>query len=95
MAQRRSSPSTSGSMVGVRRGRPRRRGALRADPTVLATILASLSLRERLVVCLTYADGLSIAEIAAVLDTGVAEVDRILRNVVERVGLVVGRSASA
>lgn len=63
-----------------------------ADRSVIERLLRELSLRERLVVCLRYAEGLSIGEIATVLDAGTAEVDRVLDHVTSRVRAAAGLS---
>lgn len=48
-------------------------------------LIAELSRRERLVLMLRYTEELTIAEIAAVLEMAVAEVERVLFSVAERV----------
>jgi len=57
---------------------------------VLERLLHELSLRERLVVCLRYADGLSVLEIAAVLDAGSTEIERVLDHASRRVRDIAG-----
>lgn len=56
-----------------------------SSPSIMKQLVSSMTARERLVVCLKFADDLTLSEIAEVLDTGVAEVERILEHVVERV----------
>ncbi len=64
------------------------------DDSVLSKLLATMTVRERLVVCLKFADGLTLVEIAAVLNTGVAEVERILEHVVDHVSGVLRRQSA-
>lgn len=53
-------------------------------PTLVQSIARELSLRERLVVCLRYVDGLTLEEIAIVLNARTAEIERILADAVGR-----------
>ncbi|MFO0828124.1 MAG: sigma factor-like helix-turn-helix DNA-binding protein [Phycisphaerales bacterium] len=56
--------------------------------------LRAMSIRERVVVCLRYADGLSLEEIAAVLEAGTSEIERVLEQAVARVRSLVARSTA-
>jgi DNA-directed RNA polymerase specialized sigma24 family protein len=55
----------------------------RCDPRVIEELIRTLSLRDRLIVCLRYADGLTVAEIAAVLVLPPAEVESVLSRTVD------------
>ncbi|MDZ4830058.1 MAG: sigma factor-like helix-turn-helix DNA-binding protein [Phycisphaerae bacterium] len=49
-----------------------------------------MTLHERLVICLRFAEGLSLAEIAAVLDAGISDIERVLERAIARVRTRVG-----
>lgn len=52
---------------------------------MLAEVARGLTMRERLIVCLRYADGLTVDEIAIVLSSGTEEIERILDDAASRV----------
>jgi DNA-directed RNA polymerase specialized sigma subunit len=60
-------------------------------PALVQTIARELSLRERLVVCLRYVDGLTLDEIAIVLNARTAEIERILSDAIGRARRLVER----
>lgn len=66
-----------------------------ANGAILAALVQELSIRERLVVCLRYCDGLSVAEVAAVLGEATAEVDRLLGSIAERAKATIASLAGA
>ena len=66
--------------------------AINLDKSALIELLRTMSLRERLVVCLRYADGLSLEEIAAVLNAGKEEVERMLERAVAHVRLMLAQT---
>lgn len=55
------------------------------DRATLLRIVQSLSLPERLIVCLHHADGLTVPEIAAVLEVDEAEITRRLDRATAKV----------
>lgn len=55
------------------------------DRATLLRIVQSLSLPERLIVCLHHADGLTVPEIAAVLEVDEAEITRRLDRATTKV----------
>ena len=61
--------------------------------SVVAEILQGMTLHERLVVCLHYAEGLTLNEIAAVLDAGTRDIERVLERTARRVKAMVGPSS--
>lgn len=64
-------------------GRAAPRTGVRAN--VLHDLMTELTLRERLVLGLRYADELTVVEIAAVLEVAATEVERMLDSIAERV----------
>ncbi|MBL9150194.1 MAG: hypothetical protein JNM94_16010 [Phycisphaerae bacterium] len=80
--------SSSPSKTTNRSPRAHRHGARDGSdadkPALVQTIARELSLRERLVVCLRYVDGLTLEEIAIVLNARTAEIERILADAIGR-----------
>ncbi len=62
-----------------------RPGSAPSRAPLVRDLIAELSRRERLVLMLRYTEELTIAEIAAVLEMAVTEVERVLFSVAERV----------
>lgn len=59
------------------------------DRATLLRIVQSLSLPERLIVCLHHADGLTVPEVAAVLEVDEAEITRRLDRATAKVKAMV------
>lgn len=65
------------------------------DAGLVQRLTRTFNRTERLVVSLHYADGLTITEVAAVLQQSEDDVARILSAVIERVRAAVSRSAAS
>jgi DNA-directed RNA polymerase specialized sigma24 family protein len=70
-------------------------GETPCDPRVVAELVRTLSLRDRLIVCLRYADGLTVAEIAAVLALPPGEIESVLARTVDRAKSMIASLADA
>lgn len=65
------------------------------DPRVIEELVRTLSLRDRLIVCLRFADGLTVAEIAAVLALPPTDVESVLARTVDQARMTIASLADA